>query len=337
MNQWRISCSLISDTDIPAHLKIPTSLEGVPDRYAYLGPAGTFTQQGLLSLPGLPSDAQFVPCSGVPAVCAAVRGGDADFGLIPMENSVEGAVPTTTDELVLGDPLRVVREVFVNVTFVLCARSGTTMQDIRTVATHPHGHAQVRRWLETNVPTAQYVAAPSTSEAAGMVAAGEYDAAVCALIAAENHSLQVLAEGIEDSTGAVTRFVLVGLPSAPPQPTGNDRTTFVVHIAQERHGALNGVLTELAARSINLTRIESRPWRERIGEYHFILECEGHVADPRVGEALASLHRICADVRFIGSYPRADRKNEDLPAFATDKAFHAAQDWLATIRNGKDD
>ena len=252
-----------------------------------------------------------------------------------MENSVEGAVPTTTDELVLGEPLRVVREVFVNVTFVLCVRPGTAMQDIRTVATHPHGHAQVRGWLGTNLPAAQYVAAPSTSEAAGMVAAGEYDAAVCAPIAAGNHSLEVLAEGIEDSSGAVTRFVLVSLPPALPEPTGNDRTTFVVHIAQERHGALNGVLTELAARSINLTRIESRPWRERIGEYHFILECEGHVADPRVGEALASLHRICADVRFIGSYPRADRQNENLPAFATDKAFHAARDWLATIRKGE--
>ncbi|PRZ42960.1 prephenate dehydratase [Antricoccus suffuscus] len=305
------------------------------DRYAYLGPAGTFTQQGLLSLPDLPPDAQFVPCSGVPAVCAAVRAGDADFGLIPMENSVEGPVPTTTDELVLGEPLLVVREVFVNVTFVLCARPGTTMQDVRTVSTHPHGHAQVRGWLDTHLPAAQYVAAPSTSEAAGMVAAGQYDAAVCAEIAAQNHSLEVLAAGIEDSAGAVTRFALVSLPAALPEPTGNDRTTFVVHIAQERHGALNGVLTELAARSINLTRIESRPWRERIGEYHFILECEGHVADPRVGEALASLRRICADVRFIGSYPRADRQNEDLPHFATDKAFHAAQGWLAKIRKGE--
>lgn len=133
----------------------------------------------------------------------------------------------------------------------------------------------------------------------------------------------------------MTRFALVSLPRPLPDPTGNDRTTFVVHIAQERHGALNGVLTELAARSINLTRIESRPWRERIGEYHFILECEGHVADPRIGESLATLHRICADVRFIGSYPRADRDNERLPGFATDKAFREAGDWLANIRKGE--
>jgi len=307
----------------------------MPDRYAYLGPAGTFTQQGLLSLPDLPQDAQLVPCSGVPAVFAAVRSGQADFGLVPIENSVEGPVPTTTDELVLGEPMLVMREVFVKVTFVLCARPGATIGDIRTVATHPHGHAQVRGWLAANLPQAQYVAAPSTSEAAAMVAAGDYDAAVCARIAAENNELAVLAEQIEDSSGAVTRFALVSLPGPLPEPTGNDRTTFVVHIAQERHGALNGVLREMAARSINLTRIESRPWRERIGEYHFILECEGHVADPRVGESLATLHRICADVRFIGSYPRADRDNEKLPSFATDKAFREAGDWLAKIRKGE--
>lgn len=144
----------------------------MPDRYAYLGPAGTFTQQGLLSLPDLPTDAQFVPCSGVPAVFAAVRSGKAEFGLVPFENSVEGPVPTTTDELVLGEPMLVVREVFVKVTFVLCARAGTAMDDIRTVATHPHGHAQVRGWLADNLPRAQYVAAPSTSEAASMVATG---------------------------------------------------------------------------------------------------------------------------------------------------------------------
>ena len=165
-----------------------------------------------------------------------------------------------------------------------------------------------------------------------MVARGEYDAAVCAAIAAEINGLPALASGIEDTRGAVTRFALLRLPGAPPAATGNDRTTFVVHIKQEQPGALSGVLVELAARSLNLTRIESRPWRERIGEYHFVLECEGHIADPRVGEALAALHRICADVRFLGSYPRADRQNEALPEHATDRAFADADAWLRSIR-----
>ncbi|GAB3311006.1 prephenate dehydratase [Epidermidibacterium keratini] len=305
----------------------------MPDRYAYLGPPGTFTQQALLSTVG--ADTELVPMPGVPAVCAAVRDGSVEFGLVPLENSVEGPIPTTTDELVVGQDLQIVREVFLDVTFVLAARRGVALGEVRTVATHPHAEAQVRGWLAANLPEARYTALTSTAEAASRVADGEYDAAVCASIAARNNDLDVLAERIEDSAGAVTRFAVLARPGSPPPATGNDRTSFVVHIRQEQPGALSGVLTELASRSINLTRIESRPWRERIGEYHFILECEGHIADPRVGEALAALHRICADVLFLGSYPRADRANEALPAYATDEVFDEASQWLAQMRGGE--
>lgn len=308
-------------------------LGDVPDTYAYLGPAGTFTQQALLMIPEATSG-ELLPCSGVPAVAAAVRSQEARFGLVPIENSVEGPVSLTTDELVTGTPLRIVREVFLPVSFVLTAREQLPLDQIRTVVSHPHAHGQVRSWVHTNLPNAQTVVAGSTAEAADLVAQGQYDAAVCARIAADNHSLQILADQIEDTAGAVTRFALLTLPGVTPEPTGNDRTTFVVHIRQEQPGALSGVLIELASRSINLTRIESRPWRERIGEYHFILECEGHVADPRVGDALAALHRICADVRFLGSYPRADRSNEELPDDATDLAFAEASRWLAAVRDG---
>lgn len=303
---------------------------GVPDVYAYLGPAGTFAQQALLSIPGV-ADAGTLPCGGVPAVFEAVRAGQARFGLVPMENSVEGPVPTTTDELVIGEPLQIVREVFLPVSFVIAARGGA-LSDVRTLVSHPHAHAQVRSWVRGNLPDADIVTAGSTAEAATLVASGEHDAAVCAAIAAENNGLQVLASAIEDTADAVTRFALVTLPCRPPEQTGNDRTTFVVHIKQEQPGALSGVLVELASRSINLTRIESRPWRERIGEYHFILECEGHLADPRIGDALSALHRTCADVRFLGSYPRGDRDNEQLPEHATDAAFADAAQWLATVR-----
>ncbi|WP_106848964.1 prephenate dehydratase [Blastococcus sp. Marseille-P5729] len=304
----------------------------MPDSYAFLGPAGTFAQQALLSIPGV-SEAVLLPCPGVPAVTAAVRSGEARYGLVPIENSVEGPVSTTTDELVVGDPLQIVREVFLPVSFVLAAR-GKSLDDVRTLVSHPHAHAQVRAWVGANLPGADAVTTTSTAEAAALVARGEYDAAVCASIAAENHGLAILADGIEDTKDAVTRFVLLTLPEAPAPRTGNDRTSIVVHIRQEQPGALSGVLAELASRSINLTRIESRPWRERIGEYHFILECEGHIADPRVGDALAALHRICADVRFLGSYPRADRRNEGFPDHATDEAFDEAARWLAAVRQG---
>lgn len=329
--------SLVDPRDLPGgHRKRAKddSLGCVPDRYAYLGPAGTFCQQALLSIENA-HDGEQLPFSGVPAVCAAVRRGAADFGLVPIENSVEGAVPTTTDELVLGEPLLIVGEVFLPVSFVLAVRPGTKQAEVRSLATHPHAFAQARQWLGRELPEAQFTAAPSTSEAAQWVSEGSYDATVCASIAATNHSLQVLADHIEDTDGAVTRFALLRRPGSMPAVTGNDRTTFVVHIQQERSGALNGVLTELAARSINLTRIESRPWRERIGEYHFILECEGHVGDPRVGDALAALRRVCADVRFLGSYPRTDRANETLPAEASDATFATAARWRDDIRNGK--
>lgn len=280
--------------------------------------------------------AEQVPAADVPSVCAAVRGGSVEFGLVPFENTVEGPVPTTTDELVVGGGLRIVQETFLPVSFVLCARPGISIVDVRSVASHPHGRAQVRGWLAANLSDAEYFAVGSTAGAAELVAAGQYDAAVCARIAAEVYDLDVLADRIEDSDGAITRFALLARPAGGlPEPTGNDRTTFVVHIRQEQPGALSGVLVELASRSINLTRIESRPWRERIGEYHFILECEGHVADPRVGEALAALHRVCADVQFLGSYPRADRTNETLPETANDEAFAEAAEWLDSIRRGE--
>ena len=301
------------------------------DSYAYLGPAGTFAQQALLTIPAART-ATMIPCSGVTAVASAIRNGEATYGLMPLENSVEGPVPTTTDELVIGEPLQIVHEVFLPVSFVVASR-GAGLGELRTLVSHPHAHAQVRGWVRNNLPDVDIVTAASTAEAASLVAQGEYDAVVCSSIAASNNKLTVLADGIEDTAGAVTRFVLASLPGAPPAATGNDRTTFVVHIKQEQPGALSGVLVELAARSINLTRIESRPWRERIGEYHFILECEGHIADPRVGDALASLYRICADVRFIGSYPRADRSNEAVRADATDQAFADAAQWLASTRS----
>lgn len=304
-----------------------------PSRFAYLGPEGTFAEQALRTIPST-SSATLLPESGVAAVCAVVRSGDADHGLVPLENSVEGAVAASTDELVQGEPLLITREVFLPVTFVLLVRPGTELADVRTVTTHPHAEAQVRRWLAAHVPAASYVAAGSTSDGAARVARGEYDASVSAPLAAKHHRLRVLATAIEDNPGAVTRFGLLSRPAPPTAPTGNDKTTFVAFISDDHTGALHEVLTELAVRGINLTRIESRPSRAGIGQYHFVLECDGHILDPRVGEALAALHRIGAGVRFLGSYPRADRAGSAPAARDSDGAFADAAAWLARVRAG---
>ena len=303
-------------------------------RYAYLGPAGTFAEAALRTVPGV-DDAETLPQRSVPAAIEAVRTGAADAAVVPLENSVEGSVASTLDELAAGEPLRIVREIVLPVTFTLLVRAGTTAAGIRTVATHPHAEAQVRRWLRTHLPDAEVAFTGSTAGAAMAVAAGEHDAAVAAPIAGVRAGLAPLAEDIADNPGAVTRFVVLTRPGPPPAPTGADRTSLVAFIREDHTGALLEVLTEFAVRGVNLTRIESRPTGEQLGEYCFSIDCEGHVADARVGDALAALHRVCAAVRYLGSYPRSGPdKAPPLPPGRDDAAFAAAADWLDTLRTG---
>ena len=304
-----------------------------PPRFGYLGPAGTFTEAALRTVPAA-ERAELTPYASVPAALDAVRAGEAAGAMVPLENSVEGSVPTTLDELALGEPLQVTREVLLPVTFCLLARAGTTLDAVRLVATHPHAEAQCRRWLRANLPAAEVVLTPSTADAARAVAEGRYDAAVSAPIAAEHYDLQVLASDVQDNEGAVTRFVLVSRPGHQPAPTGADRTTLFAFIADDHAGALLSLLTEFAVRGINLTRIESRPSGSGLGRYFFSIDCEGHVAEARVGEALAALHRTCAEVRVLGSYPRADGVAADVRPDTSDGAFRAAAGWLARLRDG---
>ncbi|NEK58966.1 prephenate dehydratase [Geodermatophilus sabuli] len=305
-----------------------------PTRFAYLGPEGTFAESALVSAVAAEEGTR-QPAPSVAAALAAVRAGDADAALVPMENSVEGSVPATMDGLADGDPLLITREVFMPVGFVLAARPGTQLADVRSVASHPHALAQTARRLTELLPGIVPLPATSTAEAARQVAAGELDAAVCAPIAARRYRLDVLVDEVADRSGAVTRFVLVAPPGPLPEPTGNDKTSLVA-VVGDRTGALLELLGEFGVRGISLTRIESRPTRERLGAYSFSLDCEGHVGDARVGEALAALHRVCDDVRFLGSYPRADgRENKPVTDVSTDAAFAEASTWLARVRAGR--
>lgn len=271
-------------------------------RYAYLGPAGTFAEAALRTLDGV---TEAVPAVSVVAALEAVRSGTADGAVVPFENSVEGSVPTTLDELAAGGALHVVREVVLPVSFSLLARPGTTLPDVATVATHPHAEAQCRRWLANAVPQAQLVLAPSTADAARLVAEGAYDASVSAPVAAATYGLVELASEIHDNEGAQTRFVVVARPGQDPPATGRDRTTVVLFLSDDHPGALLEILTEFADRSVNLTRIESRPTGQGLGRYCFSIDLEGHLSEGRVAEAVASLDRVCSEVRFLGSYPRA--------------------------------
>ena len=303
-------------------------------RYAYLGPEGTFAEAALRTIPEV-DGALTLPQRTVPAAIEAVRAGEADAAVVPIENSVEGSVATTLDELAAGAPLQIVREILLPVTFSLLVRPGTDAAAVKTVATHPHGEAQTRRWLRDHLPAAEVVFTGSTAGAAMAVGRGEYDAAVAAPIAGTHNGLAALADDIADNPGAVTRFVLLSRPGPPPEPTGADKTSLVAFIRHDHTGALLEVLTEFAVRGVNLTRIESRPTGERLGRYCFYFDCEGHLADARVGDSLAALRRICADVRYLGSYPRGGPgESPRLPPGRDDAAFADAAAWLVRLRRG---
>ena len=320
----------------PDRVAYAPDVPGVPPtRFAYLGPEGTFAEAAARTLPAAVRGV-LVPEPTVRDAIDAVRKGDADAAVVPLENSVEGSVPATLDELTSGEPLVITREIFLPVAFVLAARPGTALHEVTTVATHPHAEAQCRGWLRAHLPNAMVALTPSTAAAAAGVAAGEYAAAVCAPVAAEHHRLATMAVDLADHPGAVTRFVLLSRLAPPPERTGSDKTTLVAFIRDDHTGALLEILTEFAVRGVNLTRIESRPTKERLGRYCFSIDCEGHLLDARVGDALAAVRRICADVRYLGSYPRGDDgAPTPLPPGREDSAFADADAWLGRLRDGR--
>jgi prephenate dehydratase len=301
-------------------------------RYGYLGPAGTFTEAALQAI-APPGEHEHVAFATVGAALAAVRAGDVDGAIVPMENSIEGSVNATLDEMAVGRPLVIAREVVLPVTFALLARPGTTLAAVRRVTTHPHAEAQCRSWVAAALPDTRVVPAASTAAAAATVAdaSSGFDAAIAAPLAAQRYGLEVLADGIQDAD-AHTRFVLLVPPGHPPAPTGADKTTLVAFMKQDRTGALLEILEQFATRGVNLTRIESRPVGAGLGNYCFSIDCEGHVADARVGEALMGLHRVCADVRFLGSYARADGQAPIMAESTSNADFAEAAQWLARLR-----
>lgn len=303
-------------------------------RIAYFGPEGTFTQQAALAMSADGTD-ELVPVDTVSAALAGVRAVEFDAACVPVESSVEGAVNATMDALSEGVPLVAVAETVLPVRFSVLVRPGTTAADVRTVASHPHALAQVRTWLVANLPGATALATTSTAAAAVAVEAGEFDAAVCAPVAVRQYPLHPLATDVADVPDAMTRFLLVRRPGPLPPPSGADRTSLVAMTAN-RPGALAELLVELAERGINLTRIESRPTRGQLGEYRFFFDLDGHIAEERVGDALGALRRRCLSMRFLGSYPKADRRSSAPVDGTRNEDFVAAQQWLADVRTGKD-
>ncbi|MDR6638730.1 prephenate dehydratase [Paenarthrobacter nitroguajacolicus] len=304
--------------------------------YTFLGPEGTFTEAALMQVPGA-ADATRIPCTNVNTALDRVRAGEADAAMVPIENSVEGGVTATLDAIATGQELRIIREALVPITFVLVARPGVALSDIKRISTHGHAWAQCRLWVDEHLPNADYVPGSSTAAAAMGLLADDapYEAAICApLIAAEQPGLHVLAENIGDNPDAVTRFILVSRPGPLPERTGADKTTVVVPLPQDHPGALMDILDQFASRGVNLSRIESRPTGQYLGHYFFSIDADGHAADSRVADALAGLHRISPATRFLGSYARADRQPASAAPHTSDAAFASAHAWVDSLLKG---
>jgi prephenate dehydratase len=201
------------------------------------------------------------------------------------------------------------------------------------VLTHPHAAAQCRDWLAVNLPQAIITEGGSTAAAAAEVADphSRFDAAICAQVAGELHGLMPLASGIADNPDAVTRFVLVSRPVPVGRATGADKTTMVLFMRDDHPGALLEILEQFASRGVNLCRIESRPTKKSLGDYCFSVDAEGHIEDARMAEAMMGLHRVCRDVVFLGSYPRADLTESIIRQGTSNEEYAAAATWLQKL------
>jgi prephenate dehydratase len=277
-------------------------------RVAYLGPAGTFAEEALRASASEPVDE--LPYPTVYETVMAVQDGEVDRGVVPIENSLEGGVAATLDALATdADRVRIVAEMVHPVHHCAIAASELPFDDVRRVFSHPQATAQCQRFLRERLAHAERVAAPSTAEAVRLVAeADEPWVALGSRLSAELYGARVLEEDVEDRSDNETRFVWLGRAGEvePPKQGSRAKTSVVFWGAgDESPGWLVSVLSELSEREINLTRIESRPQRVRLGHYMFFADLEGAEADSQVAEALAALRERVETLRVLGSYPAA--------------------------------
>jgi prephenate dehydratase len=297
-------------------------------RIAYLGPDGSFASEAARRASHKPASLQPMPT--VVDVVEAVRAGACDWGVVPLENSVEGSVNVTLDELAFGDPGIYIRaEITMPVTMNLLGRSDAVLEEISVVRSHSHALAQSRGWMASNLPQARQEAVSSTAEAARQVGEDRTIAAIGTTAAAARFSLSIIAGDIGDHIDTATRFVV--LDDRYAAATGSDKTSMVVFLGHDRPGLLLQVLNEFAMRSINLTKIESRPTKKQLGEYCIFIDCVGHVSEPRVGEALRGVHRHVAELRVLGSYPRAMGYADMASSNDSAVAYSESQDWYKRI------
>jgi prephenate dehydratase len=272
-------------------------------KIGYLGPEGTFSQIALRQYIGNRQDVIPCPCPSIREMLLAVEDGVIDEAVVPIENSLEGPINVTLDMLAFDRSLKIKAEVVCDITQSLMARPGTRLADIKRVISHPQPIGQCGRYLASTLASADITYVNSTAEAAKLVFAGEPGLAVIgSALLAEIYGLELLAEGIEDSKNNSTRFVVLATQDAAP--TGRDKTSIVFSTAN-RPGNLYRILDIFSLWDINMSRIESRPTKQVLGEYVFFIDLNGHHLDQDMAEALRMVQRKTSFYKFLGSYPVA--------------------------------
>jgi chorismate mutase/prephenate dehydratase len=267
-------------------------------RIAFLGPEGTFTQEAALKHFG--HAVETAPLAAIDEVFREVESGNAQFGVVPVENSTEGVINHTLDMFMVS-PLKICGEVELRIHHHLLGR-GNDPRAARRVVSHQQSLAQCREWLDANLPGVERVAVASNAEAARQAAADVGTLAIAGDSAARLYELKAFASNIEDNPDNTTRFLVIG--TIETAPSGNDKTSLLLS-SRNKPGALQRLLAPLAKNGINMTRIESRPSREARWEYVFFVDIDGHARDRRVAKALAALEKEAAFLRLLGSYPKA--------------------------------
>ena len=270
-----------------------------PVTVAYLGPKGTFSERAAVKHFGEGAVTQ--PCASIDEVYRNVESNAADFGVIPVENSTEGAVGRSLD-LMPQTTLKTCGEVLVRIHHNLMASDQVNLNSIQKVFSHGQSLAQCHEWLNTNLPHAERVAVASNAEAARRASLEPFTAAVAGEMAAEHYKLTILAANIEDEPNNTTRFLVLG--QYEPKPSGQDKTSLILS-APNRAGAVYEMLTPFAKRGVSMSKFESRPSKVAMWEYLFFVDIDGHQDDANVIEAMAELRKIAGYVKVLGSYPKA--------------------------------
>ncbi|MBM3702293.1 MAG: prephenate dehydratase [Actinobacteria bacterium] len=275
----------------------------IKKKIAYLGPPGTFTEEALDKFIKDLSQVRKISFPTVVDVIRSVDRGEADEGLVPMENSIEGSVNITQDILTFESEAKIIGEVTIPVKHSLIGKKKIKLDNIKKVISHPHATAQCRKFLSTNLEGAEVIAANSTAEAVKILK-GENDdiAAIGTKTAAKIYGLEIIENDIEDNKDNKTRFVFIGNSIQPK--TGNDKTSIVCFLKEDRPGSLYNILKEFACRNINLTRLESRPAKKNLGDYVFMIDLDGHLHDENIFEAIEVLRKGVYLVKILGSYPK---------------------------------